>query len=81
MSGWVEVSCEEYDAALDAHPDCHVRSSLTDPDGNYWSPMVFREWWVGEEPLVRYYRSLGQSCQHFVPAADGTTAYLEADDA
>lgn len=81
MSGWVEVSCEVADATLDKHPGCHVASSLTDLDGSYGSPVIFTEWWVGEEPLVRYYRRTGQPCQHFVPAADGTAAFFEADDA
>lgn len=68
-TGYVEISCQEYEDALT--PDLRVSSSLTDPDGVYGSPLVYTEWYdpVTDRPVLRSYlrgpRDGERTCDHW----------------
>jgi len=79
LTGWAEVTCYAADVILGEHVGLSVASTLTDPDGNYSSGVVFTEWWrrfdSGDEfPLLRSYRyGDDRPCKHYV-AASATAA-------
>ena len=59
--GWSRISCEERNehyALAERTGGLSPVSSLTDPDGNYGSPVIFTEWGRkdSDEPLLRDYR-------------------------
>lgn len=76
MTGWVSIDCEESDHIRGEHK-VSPASSLTDPNGNYSSGVIFTEWWADDEPLLRDYRwSDDRPCEHFA-AIFGEAAALE----
>lgn len=68
MRGWVKVTCEESDRLLETNLNKCVLSGLTDIDGEYGEPFVYREWGDGEgSPMVRDYRwpASDRECEHY----------------
>lgn len=66
FAGWREINCREADLIRRQGAGLSVGSSLTDPDGQYGRPVVFTEWWWGDEPVLRDRRTPGQGCRHFI---------------
>lgn len=44
ISGWAELTCQEYQDIIDSDLAAKVASSLTDPDGIYGSPLTYTLW-------------------------------------
>lgn len=74
MAGWESVDCVTRDRFLADHRDrLAPYSSLTDPDGQFGSGVVYTEWGVtcGERPWLRDYRwTTSGNCAHYMPAAN-----------
>lgn len=61
MAGWLRITCYERDEHFALAKDTggiEPISGLTDPDGEYGTPLVFTEWARkdSDEPLLRDYR-------------------------
>ena len=84
LRGWREVSCREADLIRRQGAGLTVASTLTDPDGNFGSPIVFTEWWWGDTtPVLRDYRypkaeEYRAGCTHFI--AHSSDAAHEEDE-
>lgn len=66
LSGWHKVGCRNSDD-LRAR-SLSVSSSLTDPDGQFGTPVVYTEWALaGGTPILRDYRYPGSDipCAHY----------------
>ena len=68
LDGWAEVSCHERDGM---HDDMlRPLSSLTDPEGQFGTPIIFTEWGFNDDhPVIRDYRVPGERCTHYVNEA------------
>ncbi len=65
LDGWAEVSCHERDGMQDDM--LRPISSLTDPEGEFGSPIIFTEWgFNADHPVIRDYRVPGEGCTHYV---------------
>lgn len=79
MTGWHALpDCATADVIHERHrdmPGWRVVSGLTDMDGDYGTPQVFREWWQGDQPILRDYRwpHSDRPCEHY-GALDDTAA-------
>lgn len=68
LDGWAEVSCHERDGMQDDM--LRPISSLTDPEGEFGSPIIFTEWGFNDDhPVIRDYRVPGEGCTHYVNEA------------
>lgn len=83
MRGWQKISCTERDEHYQiAEQALEPVSSLTDPDGQFGTPIVFTEWARrdSDESLLRDYRwpaegvSAGaRICEHYFFVGDSAT--------
>ncbi len=68
LNGWTPITCVQSDEIRSGK---RPRSSLTDPNGNYGTPVVYTEWAdsTSEAPVLRDYRWTDPSrdCQHYIP--------------
>lgn len=73
LSGWGEVNCAQRETFFRQYGDrLKPYSALTDPDGQYGTPVVYTEWGAkeGEKPWLRDYRWIDGPCRHYMPAAN-----------
>lgn len=70
LADWVPIDCDERDYLIDGPRPLSVASSLTDLEGRFGTPVIFTEWWLDDQPVLRDYLENphavdGGSCRHY----------------
>lgn len=57
LDGWTPITCAQREEIVHdhTHGKLGVFSSLTDPEGQYGSPLVYTEWGIDDRPVLRDY--------------------------
>jgi len=80
LSGWHQITCQQSDTL---HLDTQPVSSLTDMDGEYGEPTVYKEWGrlAPDRAVLRDYRwpDSDRVCEHWVPDAGEELSHIEEE--